>query len=246
MRSPKKPHFDAWRIFRIISEFVDGFETMTDVGPSVSVFGSARIQPSNPYYALTEKVSEKIAAKGFAIITGGGPGVMEAANKGAQAAKGRSCGINISLPFEPKSNPFIDARYGLNFRYFFVRKVMFIRYAQAFVFMPGGFGTLDELFEALTLIQTKKIREFPIFLVGSKFWSGLVDWLKKAPHEEQMLSPDDFDRFTISDDPDQIAEAIATHANKAGMEPAFDLLTGDPFPSTTELHSWPETHPKQP
>lgn len=216
---------DAWRMFRILSEFVDGFETMTDIGPSVSIFGSARVSPSHPYYLLGVEVARKIAKKGFAIITGGGPGIMEAANKGAQEAKGRSCGININLPFEADSNPYIDPKYRLNFRYFFVRKVMFVRFAQAFVFLPGGFGTLDELFEALTLIQTKKIRSFPIFLIGSGYWEGLVDWLRKTVLKEKNLLADDFDLFTVTDDPDEVADCIEDHFKATGIVPTFDLGT---------------------
>lgn len=151
---------DAWRVFRIISEFVDGFETMTNIGPSVSIFGSARLQPASPYYNMAIDVAQHISQRGFAVITGGGPGLMEAANRGAQAANGRSCGLAIDLPFEVEPNRYIDPKYRLQFRYFFVRKVMFIRYAQGYVFLPGGFGTMDELFEALTLIQTKKIHPF--------------------------------------------------------------------------------------
>jgi uncharacterized protein (TIGR00730 family) len=218
-----KSHLDSWRIFRILAEFVEGFETMTDIGPSVSIFGSARIQADDPYYLLGVEVAKKIADKGFAIITGGGPGIMEAANKGAQAAKGKSCGINVDLPFEADSNPYIDRKYRLDFRYFFVRKVMFVRYAQAFVFLPGGFGTLDELFEALTLIQTKRIRPFPIFLMGATYWTGLIDWLKTGPLKEKNLLPEDFDPLHITDDPDEVAETILAHFKETGLKPTFDL-----------------------
>lgn len=217
---------DAWRIFRILSEFVDGFETMADIGPSVSIFGSARQkEASDPYYKLGTEVARKIAEKGLAVITGGGPGIMEAANRGAQEAKGRSCGINITLPFEADSNPYVDPKYRLHFRYFFVRKVMFIRYAQAFVFLPGGFGTMDELFEALTLIQTKKIRSFPIFLMGTTYWKGLIDWLKMTVLKEKNLNPEDFDLLTITDDPDEVASAIEDHFRAAGIMPTLDLGT---------------------
>ncbi len=202
---------DSWRVFRILSEFVDGFEQMTDIGPSVSIFGSARTAPGTPHYELAVSVAKKVTAKGFAIITGGGPGIMEAANKGAKDAHGKSCGLSIDLPFEVKSNSFIDEKYDLNFRYFFVRKVMFVRYAQAFVVLPGGFGTLDELFEALTLIQTKKIKEFPIFLMGESYWAGLIDWLKETALKEGNISPEDFDFFKITDDPDEVADAIQEH-----------------------------------
>ena len=218
-----KPHFDAWRIFRILAEFVEGFETMTDIGPSVSIFGSARSDPSDPYYKLGVEVAHKISKKGFAIITGGGRGIMEAANKGAKEAKGRSCGISIALPYELESNPYVDPRWQLHLRYFFVRKVMFVRYAQAFVALPGGYGTLDEVFESLTLIQTKKIRPFPIFLMGSSYWEGLIDWLKSVVLKYDNLHAEDFDLFRITDDPDEVADSIEKHYKKTGVAPTFDL-----------------------
>lgn len=218
---------DAWRVFRILSEFVDGFETMTGIGPSVSIFGSARTSPENPYYQLAVEVANKISNKGLAIITGGGPGIMEAANRGAKEAEGLSCGINIDLPFEPESNPYIDKKYRLSFRYFFVRKVMFMRYAQAFVFLPGGYGTLDELFEALTLIQTKRIRPFPIFLMGSSYWQGLINWLKTTALEAKNLKEEDFAYLTITDDPDAVANLIEVHFKMAGLLPTFDLGLGE-------------------
>lgn len=216
-----KPHkqahtIDAWRVFRIMSEFVDGFETMTFLGPSVAVFGSTNAEPKDPkYYDLVETISEKIVEKGFAIITGGGPGIMERANKGAQKAKGRSCGLCIKLPFEPKPNPYIDENYELNFRYFFVRKVMFVRYAQAFVVMPGGFGTLDELFESLTLIQTEKIKFFPIYLVGKDYWKGLIDWIKDTVLKAGNIKQKDLDLIRLVDDPSEIAEGIDKHYRKS-------------------------------
>lgn len=221
--SAKKSHLDSWRIFRIVSEFVDGFETMNDLGPSVSIFGSARTPADTPAYELATLVAEKIANKGFGIITGGGPGIMEAANKGAQKGKGASCGISINLPYEELGNPYIDRKYHLSYRYFFVRKVMFIRYAQAFVFLPGGFGTLDELFEALTLIQTKKIRKFPIFLVGTQYWQGIIDWLRAFPFKEKYLNESDFDLLTLTDDPDFIAEMIEKHYHEVGKVHTFTL-----------------------
>lgn len=218
---------DSWRIFRILSEFVDGFETMASLGPSVSIFGSARIQENHPYYQLAIEIAQKISEKGFGIITGGGPGVMEAANKGAQLAKGHSCGISISLPYEEDDNPYIDKKYNLKFRYFFVRKVMFIRYAQAFVFLPGGMGTLDELFEACTLIQTDKINPFPIFLVGTSYWSGLLDWLRKNPLENKFISNKDLDLITLTDDPDFVAEEVKKHYEQSGKIATFELGRGE-------------------
>lgn len=202
---------DSWRVFRIISEFVDGFETMTDLGPSVSIFGSARLPATSIYYDLGIRVAQLVAQKGFAIITGGGPGIMEAANKGAQSVNGRSCGLAVDLPFETEPNHFIDPKYKLSFRYFFIRKVMFIRYAQGYVFLPGGYGTLDELFEALTLIQTKKIHPFPIYLMGKSYWSGLIEWIKSTMISEGCLTEKDFDMMQITDDPEEVANGIERH-----------------------------------
>lgn len=211
--SDESPLFnhDAWRVFRILSEFVDGFETMTSIGPSVSIFGSARLPPDSIYYNLAIEVAAHISRKGFAIITGGGPGIMEAANRGAQEANGNSCGLAIDLPFETSSNSFIDPKYRLNFRYFFVRKVMFIRYAQGYVFLPGGFGTLDELFEALTLIQTKKIKAFPIYLMGKDYWVEMLKWIEQTMLTHGCISPEDFDLFQITDDPEEVANGIERH-----------------------------------
>lgn len=202
---------DSWRVFRILSEFVDGFETMTNLGPSVSIFGSARLPPDSPYYLLAVEAAKHIASKGFAIITGGGPGIMEAANKGAQEAKGPSCGLAIDLPMETAPNSFIDPKYKLSFRYFFVRKVMFIRYAQGYVFLPGGFGTLDELFEALTLIQTQKIKPFPIYLMGKEYWVEMIKWIQNTMLTHQCISKEDFDMFLITDDPEEVANGIERH-----------------------------------
>jgi len=218
-----KTEMDAWRIFRILSEFVDGFETMTHIGPSVSFFGSARTSRDSFYYQLATEVAKKIAEKGFGIITGGGPGIMEAANKGAQMARGRSCGISVNLPYEEIKNPYIDHKYSLRFRYFFVRKVMFIRYAQAFVFLPGGMGTFDELFEALTLMQTKKINPFPIFLMGKSYWTGLLAWLRENPFKEGYILEEDFSRMRVTDDPDFVAEEIEKHFKKVGEITTFEL-----------------------
>lgn len=212
---------DSWKVFRIISEFVDGFENMTNLGPSVSIFGSARIKPDHPYYTLAVEVARRIAQKGFAIITGGGPGLMEAANKGAQEVNGNSCGLNIDLPMESASNQFIDPKYNLRFRYFFVRKVMFIRYAQGYVFLPGGFGTLDELFEALTLIQTQKIHSFPIYMMGKSYWAGMMNWIKDRMLAEQFISPADLDLMHITDDPEEVANGIERHYQRERAERNF-------------------------
>lgn len=202
---------DSWRVFRIISEFVDGFETMLDLGPSVSIFGSARTSPEDPDYQLAVATGEAIAKRGFAIITGGGPGMMEAANKGAQLAGGRSCGLSIELPFEQSSNPFIDNKLDLQFRYFFIRKVMFIRYAQGFVFMPGGVGTLDEMFEAVTLMQCKKIHTFPIYLLNKEYWKGMIEWLQNTALPKGSIGQEDIDRLNITDDPEEVAAGIEKH-----------------------------------
>lgn len=202
---------DSWRVFRIVSEFVDGFETMTNIGPSVSIFGSARLLPNTPYYELAVDVARHVSLKGFAIITGGGPGIMEAANKGAQEVKGNSCGLAIDLPFESEPNRFIDPKYRLSFRYFFVRKVMFIRYAQGYVFLPGGFGTLDELFEALTLIQTKKIKPFPIYLMGRTYWVEMIKWIEETMLAQGCISKEDLKMLQITDDPEEVANGIERH-----------------------------------
>ncbi len=205
---------DSWRVFRIISEFVDGFETMTNIGPSVSIFGSARLKEGTPYYDLTVTVAKQISKKGFAVITGGGPGIMEAANRGAQEANGHSCGLAVDLPFETEPNKYIDPKYRLNFRYFFVRKVMFIRYAQGYVFLPGGFGTLDELFEALTLMQTKKMQPFPIYLMGKEYWIEMLSWIGGTMLRHGCISEDDFNLFQITDDPEEVANGIERHYQK--------------------------------
>jgi hypothetical protein len=212
---------DSWRIFRIISEFVEGFEAMTSIGPSVSIFGSARLSMESEYYALTQEIAKLLVQKDFAIITGGGPGLMEAANRGAQDAKGASCGLSITLPSEELSNSYIDSRYSLHFRYFFVRKVMFIRYAQGYIFMPGGFGTLDELFEALTLIQTKKICAFPIYLVGCSYWQGLLDWIKQKAITMGCLADDDLTLVHMTDNPREIADGIERHYQRNRYERNF-------------------------
>jgi uncharacterized protein (TIGR00730 family) len=213
---------DSWAIFKIMSEFVNGFESMARIGPCVSIFGSARTEPNNRYYILAEKIAYNISKAGYGIITGGGPGIMEAGNKGAHLGKGTSVGLNIELPFEQHFNPYIDRDKNLNFDYFFVRKVMFIKYSQGFVVMPGGFGTLDEMFEALTLIQTKKIGKFPIILVGSSFWSGLIEWVKTVLIEqEQTVSPEDLELFKIVDTADEVVEALDKFYKKYDLSPNF-------------------------
>jgi uncharacterized protein (TIGR00730 family) len=199
---------DAWRLFRIISEFVEGFETLSAMGPSVSIFGSARLRHNSPYYHMAIEVAYKIAKKGFSIITGAGLSIMEAANKGAQKAQGRSCGLVIDLPFETEPNEFIDPKLKLKFRYFFVRKVMFVRYAQGFVFLPGGYGTLDEMFETITLIQTRKIQPVPVYLIGTEFWKGLIDWLEDTMLSGKCIDSSDLNLFTVTDDLDEVAEGL--------------------------------------
>ena len=202
---------DSWRVFRIISELVEGFEKMTTIGPSVSIFGGARITEKSPYYALAVETAKAISAKKFAVITGGGPGIMEAANKGAQEVHGKSCGIGIDLPFEARLNDYIDLDYRLQFRYFFIRKVMFIRYAQGYVFLPGGYGTLDELFEALTLIQTKKIKPFPIYLLGTEYWKGMMDWLIETVLKMDGITKEDLKLIQLTDNPEEVANGIERH-----------------------------------
>ena len=213
---------DSWQIFKIMSEFVEGFETMGKIGPCVSIFGSARTTDENPYYSLAEKIAYELTQNGYGVITGGGPGIMEAANKGAQRGEGKSVGLNIVLPFEQSSNPYIDNDKLINFDYFFVRKVMFVKYAQGFIVLPGGVGTLDELFEAITLIQTKKIGKFPIVLVGKSFWSGLIDWIKETMlAKEKNISTEDLDLFSVVDTSEEALEVINNFYNKYGLKPNF-------------------------
>ena len=199
---------ESWRLFKIMSEIVDGFETLSDIGPAVSVFGSARVKPEEPLYKQTEELSAELARAGFTVITGGGPGLMEAGNKGAKEAGGQSVGLHIHLPLEQHNNPYMDVR--CDFRYFFIRKLMFIKYATAYVALPGGYGTLDELSEALVLIQTKRIRPFPIVLLGTEFWSGLIDWFKGSLVENKFCHKEDLDLFIVTDD---IREAV-THIKR--------------------------------
>jgi uncharacterized protein (TIGR00730 family) len=213
---------DSWAIFKIMSEFVNGFERMSKIGPCVSIFGSARTKPGTEYYLLAEEIAYKISQAGYGVITGGGPGIMEAGNKGAHKGGGISVGLNIELPFEQHFNPYIDADKNLEFDYFFVRKVMFVKYSQGFVVMPGGFGTLDELFEAITLIQTKKIGRFPIILIGTEFWSGLIDWVKSVLLEKyQKVSPEDLNLFRIVDTADEVLEHLNNFYNKYNLSPNF-------------------------
>lgn len=199
---------DLWRIFRIMSEFVEGFETMSALGPAVSVFGSSRTRPGAPYYRLAEDVARVLVEHGYGVITGGGPGIMEAANKGCSEAGGDSVGLNIVIPHEQVPNPYIDNDKLVNFDFFFVRKVMFSKYAQGFIVLPGGFGTMDELFEALTLIQTGKATRFPVVLLGSAFWSGLVDWIKDQVLGQGNISAEDLDLFHVVDDPTEAVRII--------------------------------------
>jgi len=213
---------DSWAIFKIMGEFVNGFEKMSQIGPCVTVFGSARIKPGDKYYELTVRIAQKIVESGYGIITGGGPGIMEAGNKGAHLGSGTSVGLNIDLPFEQHDNPFIDRDKSLNFDYFFVRKVMFVKYSQGFVVMRGGFGTLDELFEAITLIQTKKIEKFPIILVGTEFWSGLMDWIKSTILEKfNNINAVDLELIHLVDTEVEVVEIIDSFYNKFELSPNF-------------------------
>lgn len=213
---------DSWAIFKVMSEFVDGYEKLSRIGPCVSVFGSARTKPGEAYYELAENIAFKLTQNGYGVITGGGPGIMEAGNKGAHRGGGVSVGLNIDLPFEQKDNPYIDRGKNLEFDYFFVRKVMFVKYAQGFVAMPGGFGTLDELFEAITLIQTKKIGKFPIILVGTSFWAGLIDWIKDMMLKKNgNVSKEDLDLFKVVDTADEVVDAINNFYTKHQLTPNF-------------------------
>jgi uncharacterized protein (TIGR00730 family) len=197
---------ESWRIFRIMAEFVESIEELSKLKQAVTIFGSARVHPDDPYYKKAEHVARLLAERGFSVITGGGPGIMEAANKGAAEAGGTSVGLNIQLPFEQKPNPYANTR--LNYKYFFIRKVMFVKYAVAYVIMPGGYGTMDELFEALTLIQTKRIRSFPVIMMGSEYWSGLIDWLKNTLLREGKLLPEDVELIQVIDDPEEAVKHI--------------------------------------
>lgn len=213
---------DSWAIFKIMSEFVEGYERLSRIGPCVSIYGSARTKPNEANYLLAEEIAYKLTQSGFGIITGGGPGIMEAGNKGAMRGKGVSVGLNIDLPFEQHDNPYIDSDKSLDFDYFFVRKVMFMKYAQGFVVLPGGFGTMDELFEAITLIQTGKIGRFPIVLIGKKFWSGLLDWIKQTLLEDNgNISEKDLNLFRIVDTADEAVEHFVKFYEKYNLTPNF-------------------------
>ncbi|MFC5045752.1 TIGR00730 family Rossman fold protein [Aquimarina hainanensis] len=213
---------DSWAIFKIMGEFVNGFEKMSRIGPCVSIFGSARTKTDDKYYQLAVDVAKKIVDHGYGVITGGGPGIMEAGNKGAHLGGGTSVGLNIDLPFEQHDNPYIDSDKSLDFDYFFVRKVMFVKYSQGFVVMPGGFGTLDELFEAITLIQTKKIGKFPIILVSSDFWGGLLDWVKNTLLDKfGNISPEDLDLIHLVDTPEEVLQILDKFYGKYNLSPNF-------------------------
>ncbi len=213
---------DSWAIFKIMSEFVEGYERMAKIGPCISIFGSARTKPDNKYYQIGVEIAKKLAEAGYGVITGGGPGIMEAANKGAQLGLGKSVGLNIDLPFEQNHNTFIDQEHNLEFDYFFVRKVIFVKYAQAFVILPGGFGTLDELFEALTLIQTKKINHRPVVLIGVEYWQGLLVWMKDSMlHMEQNIAEVDLDLFKLVDTADEAFKYIEDFYKSHALSPNF-------------------------
>ena len=212
---------DSWSVFKIMSEFVNGYETLSKIGPCVAIFGSARIKEDNPYYGMAEETAKKLVSKGFGIITGGGPGIMEAGNKGAHEANGKSVGLNIILPHEQHANPYIDNDKSINFDYFYIRKTMFMRYSQGFIAFPGGFGTLDELSEAITLIQTNKLVHFPIVMVGKEFWSDLVEWFKKTLLTNKLISEKDLDIFHVVDTPDEAVAIIDEFYNNSDLKPNF-------------------------
>ena len=212
---------DSWVIFKMMAEMVEGFEKLAKIGPCVTIFGSARTKPDNQYYQAAVEIAAKLVRHGYGVITGGGPGIMEAGNKGAHSENGKSVGLNIDLPFEQGSNPYINPDKLITFDYFFIRKVMFVRYSQGFVVMPGGMGTLDEFFEALTLIQTKKIGRFPIVLYGEEYWGGLVDWLKNTMLKEKNISPEDLELFNIVNTPEEAVKVIDDFYSKYLLSPNF-------------------------
>ena len=213
---------DSWRILKYNAETVNGFETLIEVGPSISIFGSARTKPSDPYYKKTVEIASMISEMGFGIISGAGPGIMEAANKGAKLAKGKSIGLRINLPFEQFTNEFVDEEYLLKFDYFFVRKLMFQKYSQGFVVMPGGYGTLDELFNALTLIQTKKSKLFPIILVGKKHYEPLFTWIKGTLAENKLISPEDIDLINLVEDKEEVKQILSDFYEKNNIDINFE------------------------
>ncbi|MBP7849450.1 MAG: TIGR00730 family Rossman fold protein [Lentimicrobiaceae bacterium] len=213
--------FDSWEIFKVMAEFVQGFESLARIGPCVSIFGSARSQPGDRDYRMAEEIAYLLTKKGFGIITGGGPGIMEAGNKGAHFSGGKSVGLNIELPMEQRPNPFIDADKLISFEYFFVRKVMFMKYSQGYIVLPGGFGTLDELFEALTLIQTHKLVRFPIVLVDKSYWSGLFEWIEARLLAQQKISQGDMLLFRLVDTPEEAVEVVETFYRKYALKPNF-------------------------
>jgi uncharacterized protein (TIGR00730 family) len=210
---------DSWRVFRIMGEFVEGFQTLSRMGPAISIFGSARVLPSEPIYEACRATAELLGKEGFAIITGGGPGIMEAANRGARDAGAPSIGCNIELPFEQGTNPYVDV--GIDFRYFFVRKTMFVKYAQGFVIFPGGYGTMDELFEALTLIQTQKVHDFPLVLFGSDYWGGLLEWLRGTMKASGKISPGDVEMMFVTDEPSEVVRHLRQHTPVQGARPGI-------------------------
>lgn len=212
---------DSWSVFKIMAEFVEGYEKLAKIGPCVAIFGSARTKPKHEYYRLTEEIAYLLTKKGFGIITGGGPGIMEAGNKGAHFAGGKSVGLNIELPFEQHFNPFIDSDKNIEFSYFFVRKVMFMRYSQGYIVLPGGFGTMDELFEAITLIQTQKLVRFPIVMVSKKYWGGLIDWIKERMLEEKNINHEDLEIFSVVDTADEAVKVIEDFYTKYALKPNF-------------------------
>jgi uncharacterized protein (TIGR00730 family) len=221
-------HTDTWRVFRIMGEFVEGFDELATLTHAVSIFGSARTRSDDPYYKAAEETAAQLSRVGFAVITGGGPGIMEAANKGAFEAGGLSIGCNIELPFEQSSNPYLNR--GLKFKYFFVRKMMFVKYSLGFIIFPGGFGTLDELFEALTLIQTKKIRNFPVVLFGSAYWQGLLDWIRDWAFKEGKVTAEDLKRFHVTDSPADVVKIILDSQSSLRIDNPLISEIADPYP----------------
>ena len=218
--SESKAH-SSWQIFKIMAEFVDGFEALAKLGPCISIFGSARTEPGHPHYELAVDIAKRLSEEGFGIISGGGPGIMEAANKGAQLGGGKSVGLNIELPFEQESNAFIDRDANLHFDYFFVRKTLFTKYSQGFVMMPGGFGTMDEFFEVATLIQTGKMSQVPLILVGKQYWGGLMAWLETIMLKNKYISPENLDLLTLADSADEVAEQVLQFYTRHSLQPNF-------------------------